>query len=211
MSETVSTVGFAVLATLAIVGSLGVVSSRNVVHAAYWLLATSVTAAGLYFLLAANFVALLQLLVYAAAVAVLNIFTIMLTLRRREDAVRPLDFSWVAAAIAVAFASVVTVAVLGARLPSGELPERVPDVADIGTALFSSWLLPFELASVVLLIATDERVFRYRHPIPTDRRLEKPAMLCAPPRTAISSPWLRANSTARNTSAVPAQRMIRAG
>ena len=153
MSETVSTIGFAVLATLAIVGSLGVVSSRNVVHAAYWLLATSVIAAGLYFLLAANFVALLQLLVYAAAVAVLNIFTIMLTLRRREDAVRPLDFSWVAAAIAVAFASVVTVAVLGAKLPSGELPARIPDVADIGTALFSRWLLPFELASVILLIA----------------------------------------------------------
>jgi NADH-quinone oxidoreductase subunit J len=153
MSETVSTVGFAALATLAIVCSLGVVSSRNVVHAAYWLLAASVTAAGLYFLLAANFVALLQLLVYAAAVAVLNIFTIMLTLRRREDAVRPLDFSWAALAIAVAFASMVTVAVIGATFPVGELPVRVPDVADIGTALFSRWLLPFELASVVLLIA----------------------------------------------------------
>ncbi len=132
MTDTVSTIGFAILGTIAVVGSLGVVSSRNVVHAAYWLLATSVTAAGLYFLLAANFVALLQLLVYAAAVAVLNIFTIMLTLRRREDAVRPLDFSWAAAAIAVAFGSVVTVAVLGAKLPAGELPARVPDVADIG-------------------------------------------------------------------------------
>ena len=153
MSDTVSTIGFAVLATLAIVGSLGVVASRNVVHAAYWLLATSVTAAGLYFLLAANFVALLQLLVYAAAVAVLNIFTIMLTLRRREDAVRPLDFSWAALAIAVAFASVVTAAVIGTKLPAAEMPARIPDVADIGTALFSRWLLPFELASVVLLIA----------------------------------------------------------
>jgi NADH-quinone oxidoreductase subunit J len=153
VTETVGTVGFAVLAAFAIVGSLGVVSSKNVVHAAYWLLATSVTAAGLYFLLAANFVALLQLLVYAAAVAVLNIFTIMLTLRRREDAVRPLDFSWAALAIAVAFGSVVTVAVIGARLPVGELPARIPDVADLGAALFSRWLLPFELASVVLLIA----------------------------------------------------------
>jgi hypothetical protein len=41
--------------------------------------------------------------------------------------------------------------------------------------------------------------------------VENPAMLCAPPRTATSSPSLRANSTARTTSAVPAQRMIRAG
>ncbi len=153
MSDTVSAIGFGILAILAIVGSLGVVSSRNVVHAAYWLLATSITAAGLYFLLAANFVALLQLLVYAAAVAVLNIFTIMLTLRRREDAVRSLDFSWAALAIAVAFGAVVTVGVIGLKLPTEEFPARIPDVADIGTALFSRWLLPFELASVVLLIA----------------------------------------------------------
>lgn len=153
MSETVSGIGFAILATLAVIGSLGVVSSRNVVHAAYWLLATSITAAGLYFLLAASFVALIQLLVYAAAVAVLNIFTIMLTLRRREDAIRSLDFSWAALAIAVAFGSVVTVAVIGLKLPAETFPARVPDVADIGVALFSRWLLPFELASVVLLIA----------------------------------------------------------
>jgi NADH:ubiquinone oxidoreductase subunit 6 (subunit J) len=149
----VSAFGFAIIAALAIAGSLGVVLSRNVVHAAFWLLGTSIVAAAVYFLLAADFIALLQLLVYAAAVAVLNIFTIMLTLRRREDAVRSLDFSFTALVLSLSFCAVVVVAVLGTEFAKPVLPKIVPDTAALGVSLFSEWLLPFELASVILLVA----------------------------------------------------------
>ena len=153
MTEGVSVFGFAVIAALAIAGSLGVVLSRNVVNAAFWLLGTSIVAAAVYFLLAADFIALLQLLVYAAAVAVLNIFTIMLTLRRREDAIRPRDWSWPAAGMAALFGGLVLTAVSRSATPTGRMPLVAPDVAAFGKLLFTSWMLPFELASLVLLVA----------------------------------------------------------
>ena len=87
-----------------LVGGAGaMLLSRNVVHAAFWLLEVMVAVAGLFLLLSAEFLALVQLMVYAGAVSVLVLFTVMLTLRRREDAVRPLGLSWAAGGLALAF------------------------------------------------------------------------------------------------------------
>ena len=103
MSETISGVAFAILAVMCVVGAVGMLSTKNIVHAAFWLLEVALAAAGVFFILNADYVALVQLLVYAVAVAVLMVFSIMITLRRLEDAVRPRDFSALAAALATLF------------------------------------------------------------------------------------------------------------
>lgn len=155
MTETVNGVAFAILAVTTLVGAFGVLYSRNVIHAAFWLLEVSVSAVGLYFLLEADYVAIVQLLVYAGAVAVLVIFTVMITLRRREDAIRSVDFSWPALLMAAAFFAVIVYAVISWSPVAVAMPESTLSIVDIGRRLFSpdGWALPFEIASLVLTAA----------------------------------------------------------
>lgn len=153
MSESVNAIAFGLLALAAVGGALGVLASHNVVHAAFWLLELMLAVAGLFLLLSAEFLALVQVLVYAGAVSVLLLFVVMLTLRRREDAVRPLDASWPAAALAAVFGGMVFVALARFTPVVAEMPATAPDTAAIGMRLFTDWVLPFEVASLVLLVA----------------------------------------------------------
>ncbi|PKQ17133.1 MAG: proton-conducting membrane transporter [Actinobacteria bacterium HGW-Actinobacteria-7] len=154
MSPTVALIPFAILGLLTLGCAAMMLFSRNVVHAAFWMLASMVSTAGLYLLLSAEFLALVQLLVYAGAVAVLVLFVVMLTLRRRADAVRPIDFSLPALALAVSFAALACFMVLS-LVPAypDSLPSVAPGVTELGLELFSTWVLPFELASLILLVA----------------------------------------------------------
>lgn len=153
MPSTVDTFASVALAVVVIGGAIGVVSTRNVVHAAFWMLASMVGSAGLYLLLSAPFLALVQVMVYAGAVAVLLLFVVMLTLRDRDDAIRPRDFSYTALIIAMAFFGT-AVALVHSWSPSAtSFPAVVPGIAEFGVELFTTWLLPFELASLVLTVA----------------------------------------------------------
>lgn len=156
MSETVNGVAFAILAFASIGGAVGVLASRNVVHAAFWLLEAMVAIAGLFLLLSAEFLALVQLLVYAGAVSVLVLFVVMLTLRRREDAIRPLDWSLSGALLAALFGAMIYLGIANFPVPVAPMPALAPDVAALGEILFAldgGWVLPFEIASLVLLVA----------------------------------------------------------
>ncbi len=148
----VNPVAFVVLAALALGGAVMTVLTRNVVHAAFWLLEVLVATAGLYLVLSAEFIALVQLMVYAGAVSVLVLFVIMLTLRRREDSVRTRDLSWPVAAMSAVLAVAIAYVTRALPVPA---PERAaqPDVAAFGHALFTRWVLPFEIASGILLVA----------------------------------------------------------
>jgi len=153
MAQSVSLVPFAILAFAVVGGAVGMLTARNVVHAAYWLLEVSLAAAGLYWLVGSGFIALVQVLVYAGAVSILLIFTILITLRRREDAIRPVEFSAPAALLAVVFATLVITAVSRSPIDVATAPETLPDMARFSVGLFRDWMLPFELASLVLLVA----------------------------------------------------------
>ena len=155
MTETVSGIAFGLLAIACVGGAIGMLTTKNIVHAAFWLLMVTVAAAGLFVLLDAEYVALVQLLVYAVAVAVLMIFSIMITIRRLEDAVRPRDFSPFAFALALVFCAVIVIVTRGFHGPAEALPSTPPDVAAFGRILFSArgWALPFELASLMLTAA----------------------------------------------------------
>jgi NADH:ubiquinone oxidoreductase subunit 6 (subunit J) len=153
MPEQIAAVPFVILAIAALGGGAMVVLSRNVVHAAFWLLEVMMAIAGLFMLLSAGFLALVQVMVYAGAVSVLMLFTIMLTLRRREDAVRPRELSWSAAGISLAVLVAAGAAIATFTPKLAAAPATTPGVADFGRALFTSWSLPFEIASIVLLVA----------------------------------------------------------
>jgi NADH-quinone oxidoreductase subunit J len=154
MTPGVDAIAFAVLAGLVLSGAVMMLASRNVVHAAFWMLLSMVSTGGLFLLLSAEFLALVQILVYAGAVAVLTLFTIMITLRRRSDAVRTRDFSASALAVATGFAVLMYLVLSRLEVPvAAEYPASAPDTAAFGAELFTTWAVPFEIASLVLLVA----------------------------------------------------------
>jgi len=152
---TVAEVIFYVLAALAIVSSLGVVTVPNVVHAALFLILSLLAVAGFYILLSSEFLALVQVLIYAGAVATILLFGLMLT--RGRDELLPsvgAGAQWPVGLLATA----VLVAAMGTAVLVSEWPRDAGEVTmisvnTIGGALFRDWLLPFEIASVVLLVA----------------------------------------------------------
>ncbi len=153
MLSTVSGVAALGMSAIVVGAAVMMLTSRNVVHAAFWMLGSMLGTAGVYLLLSATFVALVQVMVYAGAVAVLLLFVIMLTLRRREDAVRSRDFSAVALALAVLFGGVMLYVLWGLHVPAAPMPAIVPGIEEFGLLLFSTWMLPFEIASLVLTVA----------------------------------------------------------
>lgn len=131
------------------------VTTHHLVHAALWLVVTLGTLAGCYLILGAELVALVQLLVYVGAVVVLVLFALMLT--RAPMGASPQHSSSAAQRVAAALIGAGTTALFAAvLLPAlgGEiLPTRAGDTQGIATQLFSAWVWPFELLSLLLLVA----------------------------------------------------------
>ena len=142
---------FIVLAVLTIGGALGVVVTRNVVHAALALLVSLVAVAGVYLVLFAEFLALVQVLIYGGAIIIVLLFAIMLT--RSGDYPRGTDNKqWPLAALAsLAFLGVLAPSFLINRVEGTE--SQNASFTGIGESLFTTWAVPFEIASLVLLVA----------------------------------------------------------
>jgi NAD(P)H-quinone oxidoreductase subunit 6 len=136
--------------------ALGVVLISNVVYSAFLLAGTFISVAGLYLLLNADFVALAQVLVYVGAVNVLIIFAIMLV-NKREDFM-PIPNSWVrksaTAIVCLGLFALLSAMVLATPWAiSTEATAPTGSIVAIGKHFFTDFLLPFELASVLLLVA----------------------------------------------------------
>lgn len=153
MPSTVDGIAAVVLGLVVVGSALGMLTTRNVVHAAFWMLASMLGTAGIYLLLSASFLALVQVMVYAGAVAVLLLFVIMMTLRGREDAIRSRDFSYVALGISLVFLGAAETLLFNFAPSAANFPAAAPGIAEFGRELFTTWLLPFELASLVLTVA----------------------------------------------------------
>jgi NADH-quinone oxidoreductase subunit J len=144
-------VAFAALALLT-VGSAGVVAlAKNVMHSAVALLGTLVGVAGLYVMLAADFLAAVQVLVYVGGTLILFLFAAMLTARLEDGAVSNPSLPWrgLRPVIFLLVAGFATVAADTIWLK--EPVNALPSTAKLGHALLGPYVLPFELASVVLL------------------------------------------------------------
>ncbi|GGI05759.1 NADH-quinone oxidoreductase subunit J family protein [Egicoccus halophilus] len=129
------------------------VTSKNLVHAALHLAVTLAGIAGVFLVLHADFLALVQLIVYVGAVTVLFLFGLMLT--RAPIGREALDSQNRGLGLAVAGGLFVTLAALIVQAYAGHpsvLPQRIPTEA-IGMVIFSQWVLPFEVLSMLLLAA----------------------------------------------------------
>jgi len=147
---------FVVLAATLVLGSLGVVLLPNIVYSAFLLGGVFLSVAGLYLMLNASFVAAAQVLVYVGAVNVLILFAIMLVNKKENlESIPGLALRRVlsGAVCAGLFALLIRVAFVTPWPLPGPEPVGEDATIRIGEHLFSDYLLPFELASVLLLIA----------------------------------------------------------
>lgn len=157
----ISVILFLVVAVIAVATALGMLFSRNSVYAALYLILNFASVAVLYLLLNAPFIAVAQVTVYAGAIMVLFLFVIMLLGAEqtgRQYGGRP----WWVQPIPLFFGAVlltesiyIIVAQLNGTLPglAETLPANFGEPAEIGKLLFSSYLLPFEATSILLLAA----------------------------------------------------------
>ena len=139
------------LAALILFGAAGVVLSRNIVYAAVGLLLTMLGTAGLFILVFAEFLALVQVLIYGGAVVVLILFAVMLT---RIDDFRNLTDNGqqlVAGVLSIIVVITLIAAILTTSIEQTSLSGI--GIQELGIVLFSDWAIPFEIASLVLLIA----------------------------------------------------------
>ena len=155
MAELWQQVLFWALAAVMAVSAIRVVTTRNVVHAALYLVGTLLGAAALYVLLFAEFVAWVQVLVYVGAVVVLMLFGLMLT----RASIGAADFDndqRVVAAICAGAIFLVTSIIMVQAFEGREISfDRTAGTLtrSIGDVIFSSYVLPFEVVSVLLLAA----------------------------------------------------------
>jgi NADH:ubiquinone oxidoreductase subunit 6 (subunit J) len=161
-----SSVLFWVFAVVIVVASLLVVGQRDIVHSALALIVVFAMAAGIYVLLSAEFIAIVQILIYVGAVTILILFALMLTrIGGHKEATNPSNKLWpIAAIICVAIGAVIIYAFseskhnIQSTIAASQVATQLPNnVVRIGQLLYSpntpSYVLPFEIASLVLLVA----------------------------------------------------------
>ena len=155
-----SVVIFILSAALIIASALMVVSTRNLIHAALWLIATLFGVAVLYAVLEAGFLAVVQVVVYIGAIAIMFIFAVMLTRKEMRDQGAQVNAAWPMAALLGLLTFGGLWIILSKWDGLAKLPASISGGADgtlqqLGIALTSpdAFVLPFEVASVLLLAA----------------------------------------------------------
>lgn len=136
-----------------------VVTARNLIHAALWLILTLFGVAVMYGLLSATFFTVVQVVIYIGAIAILMIFAIMLTRRVRQEPGSNVNKGWWLAGLIALLLFTSLVWMLsswpGFQTTLQELPQDFDSIQVLGTALVSpeGYVIPFEIASVLLLAA----------------------------------------------------------
>ena len=153
--DTVILIIFALVAALVIGAATMVVTVRNVIHAALWLIASFFGVGALYLLLEAEFIAVVQVLVYVGAIVVLMLFGLMLTRADIGKSNFDNDQRLLAAICAAAMFGVMSYVLVDAfEGQEIDLTKTEGTTAgSVGDAIFSAYVLPFEVVSVLLLAA----------------------------------------------------------
>ena len=157
LAEGVQLVSFGLLVAMMLAAALGVVLLENIVYSAFLLGGVFMSMAGLYLLLNADFVAAAQVLIYVGSVNVLILFGIMLV--NKQEKFKTLPNAWVrkaaTALVCAGLFALLATMVLSTpwAAPVASVPVGDGSIVTIGQHFFSDFLLPFELASVFLLMA----------------------------------------------------------
>jgi NADH-quinone oxidoreductase subunit J len=147
-------VAFVIIGLVAVIGAIRVVTSRNVVRAALYLVVTLSAVAGVYLLLQAEFVAWVQILIYVGAIVILFLFGLMLT--KAPIGREALDNQRRGVALLVSLAILAGLVYLFWGAFDWDAPRIDPvegTTAAVGSSIFSSFILPFEVISFLLLAA----------------------------------------------------------
>jgi NADH-quinone oxidoreductase subunit J len=149
-------VAFYVFAALTVGSALYAATARSIVRAAFSLMATFFGVAGIYAILGSDFLAVTQVIVYVGGILVLLVFGVLLTDRVPAEYKVVAPRRWVPAALASGLVLVgLTGATAAARWPlltKGELAAPVSSVEAIGRSMLTDYLIPFEFASILLLV-----------------------------------------------------------
>jgi NADH-quinone oxidoreductase subunit J len=151
---------FYLFATVTIASAVLVIFARNPVHSVLWLILAFFNAAGLMLLTGAEFIAMLLVIVYVGAVAVLFLFVVMMLdidfAALRGGVTRNLPFGLLIAIVLLA-EIVIAISARGAgpvlQNEGSRTAQAVPNIEALGTLLYSRYLIPFELAGFILLVA----------------------------------------------------------
>jgi NADH-quinone oxidoreductase subunit J len=154
---TVEQLAFIAVAVVTLIASISVVTSRNLIHSALWLILTLFGVAIFYVFLNAGFFAVVQVIVYIGAIAILFIFTAMLTRRVMKETGPQTNSNWWLGVIIAGFLFAGLVVVLvnwsGFSSTAPVLSSTSGQITELGLALVSpdQYVLPFELASILLV------------------------------------------------------------
>jgi NADH-quinone oxidoreductase subunit J len=186
---------FWVLAIVSVLAALGVISARNPVHSVLYLILTFFSAAGLFVLMGAEFLAMLLVVVYVGAVAVLFLFVVMMLdvdfAQFREGFARYLPIGGVVAAILlvemvlVSWAVAHSGAAAGASGPQASPMAGVTNAEAIGRVLYTDYVYFFQAAGIVLLIAMIGAIVLTLHHRPYVRRQSVSRQVGRTPRTGM--------------------------
>jgi NADH:ubiquinone oxidoreductase subunit 6 (subunit J) len=152
----VNAAAFAILALMAVGSALGLVLKKNAIHGALFLVVNLGTVAALYLTLRAEFLAAAQVIVYAGAIMVLFVFAIMVLIPGKEETGPDPRRPYRLLALPVGLGLLVELAVIVTSRKgggAGPVPAAPGGVEAIGRLLFTDYLFPFELTSVLLLAA----------------------------------------------------------
>lgn len=153
---TVSHVVFIILSAVALIGAVGVVASRNLFRAALFLVLSFVGVAGFYILLEVGILGMIQLLVYVGAISILIIFAIMVSRRLMAPDYVARNEQWIGGlVVSVALFAVLAVILVSVAWPTSaaDVPGELISLLGEGLVSPENFLLPFEVASVLLLVA----------------------------------------------------------
>lgn len=156
---------FIIVAAVSLLAAISVVTSRNLIHSALWLILTLFGVAIFYVLLDAGFFAVIQVIVYIGAIAILFIFAAMLTRRVMQDTGPQTNTNWwLGAAIALLLLAGLALILTnwqGFSTAAPELANSAGRISQLGLALVSpdQYVLPFELASILLVAGMIGAIF----------------------------------------------------
>jgi NADH-quinone oxidoreductase subunit J len=156
---------FWVMAGLAVLGGLGVIASREPINSVLSLVAVMLSLSVIFLLLSAQFVFAVQVIVYAGAVMVLFVFVVALLGPMREHPTARLRFQWgLSLLVAAVFGGSLYALLGGIRFHAPESTDLsfFGTVQQIGTGLFTTYLYPFELTSLLLLVAAVGAIYLSR-------------------------------------------------
>jgi len=141
------------IAFLILACAIGVIHSKNIIHSALLLILTFMGISVIYILLQADFLALVQILIYAGAISILIVFAVMLTRRSEMKNSNPFNkLRWVGLIVCSGFFVLIARLILVSHFTYENL-EMQNTIGSIAEGLFGNYMIPFEISSILLLIS----------------------------------------------------------